>query len=245
MPTPAVTLRLKRFRRRFGIAAPKVIVRSHLGWQWYAIGLGALVLVVGSIVWSVAQQGEAWQLQQEVGELREQLSNLEGELMHLRASAGTEQNAVQMERSTQQQLVSRIKVLELENASLKEDISLFERLVPADGDESSIRIERLRVTPESEVGHYRYRLLLGFQPSKQVREFRGRLQLVARIAQAGREQEMTIPGSYEAVPEYGVEVKNFLRKEGGFTIPPGARLTGVEARLLQGDAIKAKRLAQF
>lgn len=245
MPTPAVTLKLKKFRRRFGISAPRMIVRSHLGWQWYAAGFAAIVLLVGSAVWSLAQQGEAWQMRQEVRDLRMLLAERGEELVRLRASAGTEQNAVQMERVTQQQLLSRIRVLELENAGLKEDISLFERLVPADGDESSVRIERLRVTPELEEGRYRYRLLLGFQPSKQVREFRGRLLLVAVIAQAGRERELVIPGNEDAVSEYGVEVKNFLRKEGGFSIPLGAKLKSVEARLLQGDVVKAKRLAQF
>lgn len=245
MPTPAVTLKLKRFRRHFGIAAPRVIIRSHIRWQWYAAGLAALIVVVASIAWSLARQGEAWQMRQEIQNLREQLADGSAELARLRVSAGTEQNAVQMERTTQQQLLSRIKVLELENAGLKEDISLFERLVPADGDESSVRIERLRVTPDVELGRYRYRLLLGFQPSKQVREFKGRLQLVAVIMQSGRERELMIPGGQESSAEYGVEVKNFLRKEGGFSIPSGAKLKSVEARLVQGDTVRAKRLAQL
>lgn len=245
MPSPAVTLKLKKFRHRFGIAAPRVIVRSHLGWQWYAGGLAALVIVIGAVAWSIARQGEAAQMQREIAALRDQLAETNAELGNLRASAGTEQNAVQMERTTQQQLLARIKVLEAENASLKEDISLFERLVPADGDESAVRIERLRVLPETEAGRYRYRLLLGFQPSKQVREFRGRLQLVAVVAQAGKERTVTIPDAEADATEYGVEVKNFLRKEGGFSIPPGTKLKSVEARLLQGEAVKAKRLAQI
>lgn len=58
-----------------------------------------------------------------------QLSEKNNELARLRASAGTEQNAVQMERSAQQQLLARIKVLELQNTSLKEEVSVFDRLV--------------------------------------------------------------------------------------------------------------------
>lgn len=244
MPTPAVTLKLKRFRRRFGIAAPRVIIRSHLGWHWYAAGLAALIVAVGAAAWLLAHRGEASKMQEDIRELRDRLADANAELAQLRASAGTEQNVVQMERTTQQKLLSRIRVLEIENAGLKEDISLFERLVPADGDESVIRVERLRVMPEADEGRYRYRLLLGFQPSKQVREFRGRLQLVAVIMQAGREIELIIPGDQGVPSDYVVEVKNFLRKEGGFNIPRGAKLKSVEARLLQGDIIRAKRLAQ-
>ncbi|MBS1190691.1 MAG: hypothetical protein H6R10_2483 [Rhodocyclaceae bacterium] len=129
MPSPAVALKLKKFRRRFGIAAPRVTVRSHVGWQWYGLGLAILVALVAAVVWSVVRQGDASGLMQENRELRQQLSDRAEELMRLRVGAATEQNAVQMERSTQQQLVSRINVLERENAGLKEDISLLERLV--------------------------------------------------------------------------------------------------------------------
>lgn len=129
MTTPAVVQRFRRFRRRFGITAPRVAVRSYFGWQWYAIGLIALAIAVATAVWFLAQHGESSDLAQEIRELRSQLAERNDELIRLRAGAATEQSAAQMERSAQQQLVSRIKVLERENASLKEDISLFERLV--------------------------------------------------------------------------------------------------------------------
>ena len=129
MPTPAVTLKFRRFRRRFGIAAPRVTVRSHIGWPWYATGLVLLVAMIAGIVWSLAQRGEASELVREIRELRQQLGDRNEELMRLRAGAATEQNAVQMERSAQYSLVSRIKELELENARLKEDVSVYERLI--------------------------------------------------------------------------------------------------------------------
>lgn len=245
MPTPAATLRIKRFRRKFGIAAPKVIVRSHLGWRWYVAGAVAVVILVGGLVWSLAQRGEIWEIRRQVDELGQQLREREGELQQLRASAGTELNAVQMERITQQQLLSRIRILEAENANLKEEISLFERLVPADGNESAARIEHFRVAPEGGAGRYRFRVLLAFQPSKQIREFRGRLELAAVISQGSRDEQLVIPGEYDAGGEYAIELKNFLRKEGEFNIPPGARLKTVEVRLIQGRVLKARRVAQL
>lgn len=129
MRAPAVSLKLKRFRRRFGIAAPRVTVRTHIGWQWYAAGAASIIAVVGVMAWSLAQHGESAELAREIHELRRELAERNEELGRLRVGAATEQNAVQMERSAQQQLVSRIKALERENAALKEDVSLFERLV--------------------------------------------------------------------------------------------------------------------
>ena len=45
MPPPAPTLKIRRFRRRFGIAAPKVVVRTHIPWPWYGAALLVLIEV--------------------------------------------------------------------------------------------------------------------------------------------------------------------------------------------------------
>lgn len=246
MQTPALALKLKNFRRRFGIAAPRVSVRSHIGWHWHAATLALVIMLTGGIVWFMARQGDASQTAEEIRVLSQKLAERDDELLRLRASAGTEQNVVRMERSTRQQLLARIRALEVENAALKEDIALFDRLVPADRSESSIRIERLQVMPEAEAGRYRYRILLGFQPGKAEKEFRGRLQLHAVIVRGGQERTMILADAREqGGEELGLVVKNFLRKEGGFAIPLGDKLKSIEARLLQGDAIKAKLLVQL
>ena len=56
---------------------------------------------------------------------------------------------------------------------------------------------------------------------------------------------MVIPSRRERTGEFQVEVKNLLRKEGSFELPAGARLQSVEARLLQGDTLKTRRVAQL
>ena len=56
---------------------------------------------------------------------------------------------------------------------------------------------------------------------------------------------MLLPVKREDAGEFQVEVRNFLRKEGAFEIPAGARLESVEARVLQGDTLKTKRMAQI
>lgn len=129
MPIPGVTLGLKKVRRRFGIAAPRVTIRTHIGWQWYVLGLIVVIVVCSVVVWSLAQQEEVSELEREVKELRHRLSEADGELVLLRANVATKQNAEQMERSVQQQLLARIRLLERENSTLKEDVSVFERLV--------------------------------------------------------------------------------------------------------------------
>jgi hypothetical protein len=244
MPTPAVALRLRRFRRHFGIAAPKVVVRSHLPWLWLALPVALLLVLVGAVGWLVAQRNEAGTLWQEVLELRQQLALQREELNILRSTAGTGQNAVSIERASQQQLLGRIQSLEAQNVALKEDILLFERLIPVAGEGASIRVESFRVMQDAP-GHFRYRLLLAFQSDKLTPEFRGRLQLAIDFVRGGKKMQLLLPAKREDLLEYQLELKHFLRREGAFELPEGAVLGGVEARVLQGDTLKSKRLAQL
>ena len=244
MPIPAVTLKLKKFRRHFGITASRVVVRSHLPWQWLSLaGLVLFVLVV-SVVWLVLQGNEAGVMGRELENLGRQLQEQRVELDLLRSTAGTGQNAVSIERAAQHQLLAKIEGLERENGALKEDILVFERLIPVDSEEAVVRIENFRVIRGLGTT-YRYRLLLAFQPAKKSLEFRGRLQLAVSFLLAGKEQQLLFPDSGAASGDYQLELKRFLHREGLFELPPGAELKAVEARVLQGATLKPKRLAQI
>lgn len=244
MPTVAAALMLKKFRRRFGITASRVVVRSHLPWQWLTLAATVAFLLLGILIWLVLRGNEAGLMGRELDSLRQQLNEQGTELHFLRSMAGTGQNAVSIERAAQQQLLAKLENLERENRSLKEDILLFERLIPVVGEEAVVRVENLRVVRDGGV-RYRYRLLLAFQPAKQGSEFRGRLQLAITFLLANKEQQLVLPDKRGTVGDYQLEIKHFLRREGAFELPQGAELKAVEARVLQGDTLMSKRLAQL
>jgi hypothetical protein len=110
-------------------------VRTHVSWHWYAAGGALVALVVLMIVGLALQLGDAGAMEMELVSLRLQVRSLDDELSRYRSTAGTEQNAVQMERSALQRLLARVRALELENATLKEDMLLLERPIPAAGEE--------------------------------------------------------------------------------------------------------------
>lgn len=219
-------------------------MRSHVPWQWIALPAVLLALLLGTAVWLMAQRNEAGALGEEVDRLRQQLLVQGEELDMLRSAAGTGKNAVNIERAAQQQLLGRIQRLESENSGLKEDILLFERLIPVAGEGASVRVENFRVSKESPT-RYRYRLLIAFQPDKQSSDFRGRLEMVVNYASAGKALQLALPEKPESASDYQLQIKHFLRREGAFELPVGAILQGVEARVLQGDTLKSKRLAQL
>ncbi len=175
----------------------------------------------------------------ELESLRLQVRSLDEELLRYRSTVGTEQNAVQMERSTPQRLLDRVRALELENAVLKEDILLFERLTPAAGEEGAICLENFGVVAEG-TQNFCYRVLISFHSGKQAPEFRGRLEFLVTFVQRGKSQEVVIPSGRERAGEFQVEVRNFLREEGSFELPAGAPAVGGGAsssgRYTQGEA---------
>jgi hypothetical protein len=244
MPTPGVAFRFRRFRRRFGIAAPKLVVRSHVPWLW--LGLLAMLGVVLAAVlyWLFVQRNDTGVMGREIQLLRLQLHEYGEELRSLRATEGTGQNAMSIERATQKQLMARIQQLERENGALKEDILLFERLVPVVGEDSAVRIENFRVMHDGK-GQYHYRILMAFQPGKQNAEFRGYMQLAVIFVLGGKDHQVLFPEKRDLASEYQVEFKRFLRREGAFGLPQLAVIKSVELRVFQGDTLKDKRLAQL
>ena len=242
MPFSVGSLKFRLRRRTFGVSVHRVVVRRHLPWYWYVLGATAALFLVFALLSATQQRGGDGQ--QELNSLRRQVRQLDDELLGLRSTAGTEKNAVQMERSTTQQLSNRIKVLESENAALKEDLLLFERLLQAAGGDASVRIEGLKVLPDGP-RQFRYRILLAYQSGKRPQEFRGRLQLVIVFSLEGKSKELIISEGREGASGIDVEVRGFLRKEGRFELPVGAALQSVEARVFQGDTLKTKRHEQL
>ncbi len=238
MHTPAVSLRLKRFRRRFGISAPRLVVRSELPRRWLLLG-GLFLVAIGFVLAWFIRDGSLGGGQ--LADLREQLKVQQAELSLLRASVGTGQNAVSMERAAQQQLVSRIQALEAENAALKEDMLIFERLIPVVGQEAKARIESFRISGGLG-GGYRYRLLLAYQPVQRGVGFRGRYEIViAYKTRSGQLRQSVLPDAQRGV----VEVRHFLRREGVIELPENATIVSAEARLIENGKLIAKELASI
>lgn len=233
--------KMKRLQRRFGIAAPHLVVRNRFSLHWLLLAVSLLFILFISFAWLLIRFQAGGSLDDELIGLREQVAVQGAELLRLRAAAGTEQNQVHMERSSKQLLLAKIQELERENGSLKEEIRLFERLVPMAGEEGGVRVQTAKILPDPE-GKYRYRLLLAFQPGKQEREFRGRLEFYVGFQQDGKERQLRLPVQ-EA--ESRIEIKHFLRREGAFSLPAGGRLRSFEVRIFQGDTLKAQRLVKI
>lgn len=240
----------KRLRQRFGIRARKVTVRTHVPWYLWGGGLVLLLSVtlgLGAWIYDTSRRLVGFDssvLQQEIAALQARSTGLQAEVVRLQQIVDTGESQLQIERTAGQQLARQAKMLEQENASLREDLSFFEGLVPgsADAKESGPAISRLRVEPDLATGQYRYRLLIVQRGAKSGAVFRGSLQLVVKYQLSGKDAMIILPAEGASTElRYQLEIKYFQRAEGVVAVPPGARLKSVEARLMQNGVVHAKR----
>lgn len=241
MPLVRKSFRFRKIRHRFGIAAPRVVIRTHWPLRW------RLMLWAGGVILSCMLAGlflSAFDSAAIAGEgVRRELELQRRELMLLRSVAGTGENAAVLERGVQRQLLEKIDSLERENAALREDVRLFERLLPAASSESQVTIGSFRVQSVGD-SRYRYQLLLAFQSDRQTPDFKGHLQVVVDYVGGDGEGRLLLPDERNSVG-YPLEIRHFVRREGEFVLPAGLRVRNVEVRILQGGTVRARQLAQL
>lgn len=234
-------LRLKKLRRRFGIAAPRVAVHSHVPWYWRWLTVGAFIVVTIVAAWVAYDLGrryagfDASEASGAQSRLQELNGQMEDENAGLRREVAAMERQLQIELSAQGNLTGQIRALSEENALLKEDLAFFQTLMASGADPGGVTVNRFRVERDALPGEYRYHLLI-VQSKQRVREFRGRLQLIVDYVADGEPAVTTFPASGDDEQAYNLRFKFYQRVEGTFTLQPEAIVRGVQVRVLKnGD----------
>ncbi len=229
---------LRTLRRRFGIAAPRVAVQTHVPWYWRWLTMTIVAAIAIGLAWVAYDLGRRYagfdrsEAEREQSRLEELNQKLRDENAALRKEIAGSERKLHIELSTQGNLSGQIRALSEENALLKEDLAFFQTLMASGSDPGGISINRFRVQPDALPGEYRYRLLV-VQSKQRVREFRGRLQLIVDFEQGGRPSVMTLPAADEASQAYNLLFKFYQRVEGTFMMSPGAVVKKVQVRVLE------------
>ena len=244
---------LKGIRRRWGISAPRMTIRTHVAWYWRWAGLivaAAIVYALGTWIYDAGRRFAGFdssEVNEEISRLRSTVARMESETAALRAVADASDSRLKIEQTAQTRLGAQVKALEDENSRLKEDLAFFENLVPGGGDK--LVINRFRVEQEGPPGEYRYRLLV-VQGARQ-REFVGSLQLTVQLEGSdGRGAMMNLTDSDNGAGSKANNANNannggsgiklafkyFHRAEGVFKVPPGAKVLSVQVRIFESGS---------
>ncbi|MGQ0653692.1 MAG: DUF6776 family protein [Betaproteobacteria bacterium] len=232
--------RFWRLRQRFGIAAPRVAIRSHIPWYWRWLGVTLLLAVSAASAAWIYDAGRRYagfdstEALQELGQLKAELGDARAELERLRAIANAADSRVSIERTAQQRLAQQIRALEQDNARLREELATFESMLSAETRAvQSLAVHRFKVEPVLP-GEYRYRMLLVTPSARREREFNGRLELVVNLTEGGQSAIMSFPEPADAgASAFRLSFKYFRRVEGSFRISPKARVESVQVRVYE------------
>jgi hypothetical protein len=230
-----------KLRQRFGIAAPRVAVRSQIPWYWRWLGLAlflGLTAASGAWIYDAGRRFAGFdrsEVQDELSLAQRELGAARAELERLRAMSNAAESRLAIERTAQQKLAEQIRVLEQENARTREDLATFESMLVSDArNANGLTIYSFKVIPDVLPGEYRYRLLLVTPTARGAREFTGRLELEVNLTDNGQNAMMTFPEPADAgATAFRLSFKYFRRVEGTFRVSPKAKVEGVQARVYE------------
>lgn len=232
----------RTIKRKFGIAAPRVAVRTHMPWYWRWLGIvtvGALVVGTG---WATYDFGMTFagfrrlEANRELTKLNEVIARQQQAIGELRRQVAQAERQLQIERATHGDVTKQVKSLMDENAALKDDLAFFQSVMPAVAEEGALTINRFRLEPGGMPGEFRYRLLLVHAPQRS-KEFRGSLQFVLNVVQDGKKMVLTLPQPAErGAGEFQLSFKFFQRVEGTFKVPPSAAVTSMQVRVFESGS---------
>ena len=247
------TLRL--WRRRATIAAPKMSIKTHV--PWYLRGaLWISFVVIGYVAAQVIyNEGRkiagfsADQVQDELKSQRAKIDELTQENKQLTAQANGASSKIQIEQTAREQVSQQIKVLETDNARLKEELAYFDSVFASGKPQSALAINGFKVERDPVLKQYRYRLMLtrdarqgGFGEGKAAPEFEGQLQFVIVTIEDGKPVTRTLPSNREnrepnkdGNDAFRLRFKFVERAQGVLTVPDNATIRQVQVKVLESN----------
>jgi len=238
----------RRLRSSFGIGSSRMAIRSQLAWYWRWLMNLLMMAAVGAVVWWLVQNSyritgfNVDEARQQIATQGEENARLKRELDAARGSLIERDRQLQIEKASQTELARNVSQLQEENASIKEDLSFLRRLMSSGATPEGIGVSDLKIEREGTSSEYRYRMLLT-QGGQRKQDFKGRVQVVARVSQGTATNTLTFPDP--ALPESAgaFEFRFYYKVEGRFRIPEGAALKSVDVRVLAvpGGQVKLSR----
>lgn len=237
----------RRLRSSFGIGSSRMAIRSQMAWYWRWLTNLLLMAVVAGVVWWLVQNSyritgfNAEEARQKISALADENQKIRQELEGVRANLVERERLLQVDRASQTELARTVAQLQVENAGLKEDLAFLRRLMSSGAQPEGLGISDLRVEREGTTNQYHYRMLLT-QGGQRKQDFRGRVQVIARVAQGPTVTALTFPN-----PDPGdtdaFEFRFYHKVDGRFAIPEGTALKSVEVRVLAvpGGQVKLSR----
>lgn len=223
---------IRALKKRFGVAAPQVAVRTALPWYWRMAGIVLLVgFGYGIGLWRFAGN--------DANVLATEVQRLQNENKALQEKAVFAERQQQVEHAAQSNLAKEMATLQDESVRLKEDLAFYKSIMVEGAGAGMPKINSFKLAKGGHEGEYQYTILL-VQTGKHDKTVQGSLQLVLSGTQSGKQVELTVSEAQAPLKGVKVNFKYYQRIEGKFNVP--AQMTGpsLQARFFEPGMAQPK-----
>ncbi len=239
---------IRRLRSSFGIGSSRMAIRSQLAWYWRWLLNVLMMVLVATVVWWLVENSyritgfDINEVKAHLATLTEENRAAKAELEAARGTLVERDRQLQIEKAAQTELARTVAQLQEENAALKEDLGFLRNIMSSGTTPEGIAVSNLKVERDGKTNEYRYRMLLT-QGGQRKQDFKGKVQIVARVSRDGSMTSMSFPDTPATDPVGAFEFRFYHKVEGRFAIPEGASLRGVDVRVLAlpGGQVKLSR----
>jgi hypothetical protein len=238
----------RRLRSNFGIRSSRMTIRSQMAWYWrWILNVLMMVAVAGAVWWLVENSYRITgfnreEAKQQIASLGEENAKLKRDLEAAKATLGERERQAAIDKASQTELARNVTQLQEENATLKEDLGFLRNIMSSGTTPEGLGLANLKVEPDGQPHEFRYRMLLT-QGGQRKQDFKGRVQVVARVAHQGGITSLTFPEASAGEAAGVVDFRFYQKVDGRFRIPEGAVLKSFEVRVLAipGGQVKLSR----
>ncbi len=232
-------MRLRRLRRRFALTGPRLAVRRAMPWplRWLAaalvLGLSAAV-ALWAFEFGKSLAGLDAGARQELKYLRTESRDLHAQISRMKEGATAAESLRVTERAAMDTLAERLRQLEADNRSLRDDLAFFEKLIPASsGKGAAMDIRGLQAELMGGGVQLRWQVLV-IQPMRNAPEFKGQLELLLAGLRDGKPWTSDPPAVARPL-----QLQQYRRVEGVVQVPERAVVKTVTVRLTQEGSVRA------
>jgi hypothetical protein len=235
----------RRVARHFSISAPRMAVRTHLGWPWKALSWLILAGVIGGMWWWGFDFGQLLggfnrqEIEQRIATLQADAATAQAEATALRARNAELESDLAMMRGLQGTLARQVADRERENAAMNEEINFLQAFFDG-ASKPGLAIQRVAVDSNGgAIARYSVLVVRGGNPKQ---DFDGHVALAVDLAPAGVAAEgagrtLQVPAEADAGPHpLALKFKYYQRIEGTFPIPAGYVVRAVTARAYEAGS---------
>lgn len=230
----------RKIRSKIGIRSQRVAIRSHLPWYIKFGGYGLAMGVAAAIAWVLVDNSyritgfSRTDAKEQIELLTTENAKLKQNYDATKSLLNEKEGKLKVEVASQAELTKNLSQLQDENASLKEDIGFLRNVMSSGSVPDGLAIQNFKVEPDTLPNEFRYRLLLT-QGGQRKQDFKGKMQVVVRVQEAGQAAltALSFPTDAQMRESAGtIEFRFYQKLDGRFSIPQGAVLKSVQVRVL-------------